>query len=347
MPDAALAVPPAGLAVRACRNGTSRTIALVLFTAVSSAGCHDGSGGAPSVLTQADTIDGAVHIRNSGEAARWTATPVLRIGSVAGGDAEFGRLRSLIADAQGNIYVADVQAQQILVFNAAGERTGSMGRSGGGPGEFRSLYSLAWLDGRLAALDPGNVRISVFTSGGEVAHEMQYYPMTGPVIRMHTLRDDGFYVPVRPSGGGGLTYVRFTASGAADTIPAPRAPENVPGNSMRCDRPDGGITFISVPEGPTTVFGFPPGGGTVAAAWTESYRIAFIDASGDTLRTVTRERPPVAFPDSIWERAQEPLRELRTQFPGSLSCEPAALTRPQARAAFRSLIFDEAGRLWV
>jgi hypothetical protein len=310
--------------------------------------CTGADGHFSSVYMSVDTVGGVVHVRNAGDAPGWTAREVLRLGSVAGGDAEFGRVRSLTADPAGNIYVADNLAQQIRVFSEAGDLVRVIGRSGGGPGEFGNLYSLAWLGGRLAAMDPANARISLLTPEGEWVDGIQHFPITGPAtfVRLHPLGDDGFYAAVLAPGQPRLPYVRFTGAGAADTIPAPQPPADAPATGVRCERPDGGLQFIAAPEGPGLLFGFPPAGGQLASAWTQHYRIAFIAAAGDTIRTLALERPPVPYPDSMWNRAQEPFREMHANFPGT-RCEPASLTRPQARAALRWIMFDETGRLWV
>jgi len=328
----------------------SRVMQVLLVGLVTAAsGCADGgSDPVTDLQVKIDTLGGTVSVHIAGSPPEWGLEPVLRIGTEAGGPEEFGRIRSLTADADGNIYVADNLAHTIRVFAADGRHMRSMGGRGQGPGEFADLYSLAWLGDGLAAMDPGNARISIFSREGEVLEAIRHFPMTGPasLIRLHPLHVDGFYAPVINAAGQGLPWVRITPSGAQDTIPSPPRPSEARSAVAVCPRPDGAITFISLPEGPELVYGFPPPGGMVAASWTEEYRIVFLSPEGDTLRTSVRERPRAVYPDSLWDEGMRPYRELQESFPG-IRCDPPVPGRPRHRAVLRHLLFDDAGRLWV
>lgn len=322
---------------------TAATLAAVVT------GCSDGGSAAASgVSTVVDTTAGVVHTRNSGEAPIWEAVPVVRLGSMDGGPQEFGRIRSVIADDDGLIHVADNLASEIRVFTPQGDHVRSIGRQGAGPGEFGDLYGLAWLDGNIAAMDPRNARIAILSPAGEWIEGISYFPITGPatLIRLHPLGNAGFYAPIIDPQAQGLPFARMTAAGPADTIPAPQRPADAQQTGVVCHRPDGGITGISVPQGPGLVHAFPPPGGVIAVSWTESYRIAFLDAEGDTVRVVSRDQPPLAYPDALWAEAMEPYDELREQFPG-LQCEPSAPQRPRYRGALRHIVFDDSGVMWV
>lgn len=329
---------------------TAAMLAAVATIAAVITGCGDSDrADAAGVATVVDTTAGVVHTRNSGPAPVWEAVPVVRLGSMDSGPQEFGRIRSVIADGGGLIHVADNLASEIRVFTPQGDHVRSIGRQGGGPGEFGDLYSLAWLDGNIAAMDPSNARIAILSPAGEWIDGIRYFPITGPasLIRLHPLGNDGFYAPVIDPQAQGLPFVRMTAAGPADTIPAPQRPADAQQQTgVVCHRPDGGITGIAVPQGPGLVHAFPPPGGEIAVSWTESYRIAFLDAAGDTVRVVSREQPPLAYPDALWAEAMQPYDEMREQFPGT-QCEPSALERPRYRGALRHIMFDDAGAMWV
>jgi hypothetical protein len=67
----------------------------------------------------------------------WSLVPDLRIGSVEGEGADvFGRIRNLILDGSGGVWVFDWQAFELRHFGADGEHVVSVGRRGEGPGEF-------------------------------------------------------------------------------------------------------------------------------------------------------------------------------------------------------------------
>lgn len=304
---------------------------------------------APADVTfSVDTVAGIARVRNLGHPPVLLAVPVLRVGSLSGGPDEFGRIRSLVADADGRIYIADNIAQEIKVFSSAGDHLRTIGRSGAGPAEFADLYSLAWLDGNLAAMDPRNGRISVLSPEGEWMEQIPSFPITGPpsLIRLHPLGADGFYAPVVSAQHEGLPWVRYASDAASDTIESPSRPPGVVSTGSTCFRADGGITSITIPQAPNLAYGFPPPGGVMAVSWTDSYRIAFVDSHGDTLKTLEREVSPLPYPDSLWDKAIRPYAELMENYPGS-RCEPSSPARPRYRAALRSITFDEDGSMWV
>jgi len=307
---------------------------------------------AAGVETVVDIAGGVVRVGNTGTPPAWRAERTLRLGAVDGGPEEFGSIRSVIADGDGNVYVADEIAQEIRVFARDGRHVRTIGRKGAGPGEFAGLYGLAWLDDEeLAALDARNARIGILSREGEWLDAIRYFPISGPMIRLHPLGDDGFYAPVLDAAGQGLALARFTAGGPRDTIPMPirrgaQTPAGLPRTTAVCRRPDGGTQFISLPEVPTVTYAFPPPGGTIAVSWTAGYRVAFLTPAGDTLRVVTRERPPLPYTDALYEEGMRPYREMRETFPDA-RCEPGEPERPPHRAALRHILFDEGGRMWV
>ena len=297
---------------------------------------------------EVETVGVVVQVRNVGDGPEWRFERVLRLGAVEGGPEEFGRIRSLVADGDRNVYVADNLAHEVRVFGPDGSHLRSIGRRGEGPGEFGSLYSLSWLGEDLIAMDPGNARLAILSREGDWRGSIQSFPITGPasLIRLHSLGSMGFYAPVIDPDRFGLQFASVLTAGGGDTIPAPRPPQEANSTGVLCHRPDGGITSISLPEAPAIVYGFPPPGGVLAVSWTDQYRVQLVGPSGDTTRAVVREGPRVLYPDSLWDQGIRPYRELREEFPGA-QCEPSSPERPRYRAALRHLLFDESGRLWV
>ncbi len=283
----------------------------VLMLAAVAAGCaEDPSSFDQGLTTTEDTVGGIVQVTNSGKPPEWRLEPVLRLGTVEGGPEQFGRIRSLVADGEGYIYIAENFAQEVRVFGPNGSHIRTIGRQGQGPGEFGELYSLAWLGENLVALDPANARIATFSREGEWLGSTQHVSMTGSAswIRLQPLGVDGFYTPAFDAAGDRLIWVRFTASGIADTIPSPSGPSEAPSTTAVCPAPDGSIEFISLPEAPQLVFGFPPSGGVVAVGWTDEYRLAFLTQGSDTLQTVTRQRAPPANPIHSGNRGCGPIK---------------------------------------
>lgn len=153
-----------------------------------------------------DTIGGVVHVRSPASSPAWSAREILAIGSVDEGPASFGQVRSVVADDEGTIYVADIQADEIRVFDRLGRFLRTIGRQGAGPAEFGDLYSLAWLGDTLVALDPRNARIGLLTRTGEWLGELRHQPISGDLnIRLYHAGEDAIYTyGVRPAAGGRL-----------------------------------------------------------------------------------------------------------------------------------------------
>ncbi len=72
----------------------------------------------------------------------------------------FGVISQIIVDEKGNLYVLDQQLSEVAVFAPDGRRTGTLGREGEGPGEFRRPADVFFLpDGKLAVVQvfPGKI----------------------------------------------------------------------------------------------------------------------------------------------------------------------------------------------
>lgn len=109
----------------------------------------------------------------SGRAARPVLTEDLIIGRDPGDlDYVFGAVRSVQVDDDGDIIVLDWEDNLIKIFDAAGRFIRSFGRHGQGPGEIQSP-SRMYLQGgrRIAILDVGNHRYSLFSKTGENLEE--------------------------------------------------------------------------------------------------------------------------------------------------------------------------------
>ena len=109
----------------------------------------------------------------SGAEWRLQLPPVLQIGRTGGGDDGpdlFGRVMQVIRLSSGDIAVAEGLANEIRIFDAGGGHQRTFGRSGEGPGEFTTLWTIAELPGdTIVAVDPRGGRASLFTSSGAFA----------------------------------------------------------------------------------------------------------------------------------------------------------------------------------
>jgi len=155
----------------------------LLFAAL--AGCSDHRPGT-SELSSATALaaggSGGVQIvENPG--ARWggglpwrvAAAPALEIGA-GGSDGEAGQLHGVqnaIRLEDGAIAIAEGGANRIRIYDRSGRHVRDLGRSGGGPGEFRMLAGIGTVDGRsIAAWDARRKRITHFDPDGRVIREV-------------------------------------------------------------------------------------------------------------------------------------------------------------------------------
>jgi hypothetical protein len=110
--------------------------------------------------------------------------------TIGGEDADppysFGKISSLALGADGRIYVADSQDEQIRVYSDAGKFLFAIGRKGGGPGEFAGLASIAFSpDGSLWVRDEGNGRYQSFTIAERDARYKGTLRMLHPSFDFH------------------------------------------------------------------------------------------------------------------------------------------------------------------
>jgi 6-bladed beta-propeller len=91
----------------------------------------------------------------------------------------FAQAQYLSADDRGRIYVSDVKANQVLIFEKDGRFVMRIGRTGQGPGEF-NLVGRALPNGRgLAVLDRSNHRVQYFDDRGLFADSLKFAKSCG------------------------------------------------------------------------------------------------------------------------------------------------------------------------
>lgn len=72
-------------------------------------------------------------------------------------------------DAAGNLYVLDGSAHRVVVIDPGGDLVMTVGRTGEGPGEFRTAADIVvWHDGRFAVVDIGHLAYQLFGPDGEL-----------------------------------------------------------------------------------------------------------------------------------------------------------------------------------
>jgi hypothetical protein len=298
-----------------------------------------------------DTVAGVPRVRNTGPAETVDTVPLATIGSVgfetAGTPDEFGSVASVVADAAGNIYVADGRSREVRVFDESGTHLRTFGRGGGGPGEFGNLYSLAWMGDTLLALDPGNARVSLLSTSGEEYGTWRWMPLTGSgsLVRFYPTGPREAYVlfvkqdSLRPAA---QHFVRLLPSGPADTVALDR-PSDLTPYGVVC-RAEGYISYFSVPFAPG-FFGTPAAGVQVAQVRTEAYRYALADARGDTVRVVEGGEPPLPVREEAWDSLMGEFRTWREGLAGGPTCNQREPVRPPSQPVLRGIFFAHDGML--
>ena len=117
------------------------------------------------LLTAGFVFAGACENARESEVAGWSLEEDLRL--TATPEQEFGRVGAVAADADDNIYVLDVIAQQVYVFDSLGTYSHSIGRQGEGPGELSDARGVGVDAGnRIWIPDMTRRRVSVFERDG-------------------------------------------------------------------------------------------------------------------------------------------------------------------------------------
>jgi hypothetical protein len=101
---------------------------------------------------------------------RWNLVPELRIGGDAttGPEYEFTTIREIAIGPGGSIYVVQGQEQEIRVYDAQGKYVRTIGRQGGGPGEFTGLRTIGFMGDTLYTTDTRLMRITLFRADGSL-----------------------------------------------------------------------------------------------------------------------------------------------------------------------------------
>jgi len=118
-------------------------------------------------------------------------TEELSIGKGEGSEEQlFTSVYDIDVDADGNIYILDMRAAQVRVFDMKGRFLRSFGKKGQGPGEFQvPVYLEISPDGRLLCFDTIAFRLTYFSKTGEFLKQILYPNIRG--FRPHHVDSQG------------------------------------------------------------------------------------------------------------------------------------------------------------
>ncbi|MEX0893736.1 MAG: 6-bladed beta-propeller [Gemmatimonadota bacterium] len=336
-----------------------RCVCLVCLTVVAIGGAACGGANTPETTESwAGTVDtlpgGAVHVVNPAQGVwteedRWRLTEALRIGAVDGAGPElWERVGGMAVDGGGRLWVTDAAAGEVRVFDAAGRHVRTVGRAGGGPGEFRSPRDI-WVTPaqEVWVVDPTARRIEVFDTAGTRLHGV---PLQGHIeaitaSQQYVWTDDGLLHQTFTRAAPGpmrnrLAVVRHRWEGgtltALDTFRLPEVAP-VPRFGFPMEGPAGpalGIMNVPYAHAPLRTLG--PDGSVWISEGDGAYRIRRQNARGDTLRIIERAVEPIPVPDSV-----------RTRWSETMAGSADVPELPDVIAPFQTVFPAPDGTLWV
>ena len=256
------------------------------------------------------------------------AEEVYRVGALDGDSWDvFGQVTSVAFDDSGNLYVLDSDASHISVVDPSGQLLHTVGKRGGGPGEFQAPFSFTPLpDGRLAVFDIGKRGFQVFGQDGSFLESVSVDLSEGGPGQEIGVRPDGRLVSaggIRMSFGGppgeeegeepeGRPVSLFSVDGMEKEELywgwAPPPPETEMSETLE----GGGGRSVSFTM---RTRAFEPGlhfgvlsSGDVAVVDSTGYRVKIVDPAGAVVEVLERPLDPVLVDDAI--RSAETERRL-------------------------------------
>ncbi len=279
----------------------------------------------------------------------------LAIGTTEGdGPDVFGRIGGLLELPDGRILVADMLANEIRAFSAAGEPLFRFGREGDGPGELAAPCCLALdPDGLVWVREASNGRYSAFrvhADGAEFVRSLTQQHGASGLTEPTTFDAQGHLVDVgaRPSEEGGFERTRFLMNAAGEVVDTEVA---IPASltDLGSHKVQGNINgqpalvFLWQPFASRAVSAHGPGG-RHALGVSGVYEIATWHGTRvDTLRGEVPQGPLLS------EREREAGREAMERDAGrvGLSASDLPYGIPERRTPLHEIYYDQAGRLWV
>lgn len=151
---------------------------------------------------------------SSDATCRASEEPILRVGDAEDDEDQwFSTIRGMGLLSDGSVAAIDRSSREVRVFGADGQHLVSMGRSGEGPGEFRSAWFLWALPGdTLWVGDYRPWRYNVFTRDGQFVRAVQMTPVYANPSRAGGVLRNGTSVNTR------TTYVSRRNFTVPDTL---------------------------------------------------------------------------------------------------------------------------------
>jgi hypothetical protein len=298
----------------------------------------------------------------------WLGTVQQTIGDEKSETSTFGDIDAIDIDSAGNIAVVDRKRRDVRIFSADGRYRYTVGRSGSGPGEFKSPCCATFdRQGRLWVPDPILRRASVFFLSDTAAKHMETRKVgevpgksstMGDVGRLVFLGDSVIGVGVltrsdanQKSIGPDLAWTYWTPDGSVGRqVPIPNKPQSKEQTGMVMTKVNvGGRAAqlgLALPHPLAARWLFTQADdGRWAVTNSDSYLVELYGRDGKLIARIERQEvpnPPTSA-DLAWGDSLLAADLTRTKVnPISVKVPP-----PERLPAIVGLFFDREGRLWV
>lgn len=252
-------------------------------------------------------------------------TDVFTVGAFEGEDWEvFGRVASVSFDGSGNVFIMDSGASRLTVVGPDGSYVRTIGKAGGGPGEFQAPFGVAVFPaGNVAVFDLGKRGFQLFDPSGAYTASVPVDMSTGaPGMLMIPLPDGrvvsagGFRMsfdgPPGDSGteeeAPGRPVDRFSLEDGSHEVwyrawEVPPVPE---GEARTLEGEGGNIAFTMGMRAfePEVHFGA-FSDGDVAVVDSTGYRVKVIGDDGSVVSVLERPIEPVVLTEALREAERE------------------------------------------
>jgi len=275
----------------------------------------------------------------------------LSIGVLEGPDHYvFGRIHSLAVGPDGSIYVFDAQATELRKYARDGTFLTVVGREGGGPGEYRQPDGglAVTADGRVLLRDPGNGRISVYSTDGEYLDAWRVRGSFSSSRRLYVDTAGNAYSAIRLDPTADILdwrygLVRYRPDGtSADTLAAPVYEEPPPLTARNETAGSRRTSSRPAPLAPFAVWTFSPLGYFVGGIATD-YAIDLYRP--ESVLRIEREYDPVEVQAEEREDMERRATDLMRQTDPNWRWNGPPI--PETKPPYRAFFIGQQGRIWV
>jgi len=314
------------------------------------AGCRSAPDSRAVVI---DTLpSGVVRVVNSepGPRAEWTLSAPTRFGDGDGSPGELIMPSIVRTDAWGRVYIVDRQPTTLKVFDSQGNFLRTIGRAGGGPGEYQVVYPAIAGD-RLIVHDPQQQRTSIFDTSGTYLSSWPSACCNWNHIAVDSA--ERIYVPINttpatPEVPADVAFTRFRFDGTlVDTVRFPGRP--LARWEFRWSRGGrSGMTAGVVPFAAQQYHAVHPAGGFVIG-WSSDGRLARTRTDSDTMWVSEWPVATRPLPDSLRQAETNQFLTAITELVGEAQARSVVSINdvPTVAPLFTTITVDPLGYIWT